>query len=150
MPDPGPADSDVQQLLSISSDLESVARKLSRRAPVSQSEAERVRLATAILRTRTRRAEYLPGLDFGEPAWDMLLDLFVAGAAGVPISVSSLCQAARVPHTTALRWVSVLTEAGYIARERDQQDGRRIYTRLTDHAREAVAAWLDDAAAIGL
>lgn len=68
---------------------------------------------------------------FGEPAWDILVDLFIAAEEGKRISVSSLCVAAVVPPTTALRWISILETGGLIERTSDALDARRFYLSLS-------------------
>jgi DNA-binding MarR family transcriptional regulator len=73
---------------------------------------------------------------FGEPAWDMLLDLFIANDRGQEVSISSLCHAAAAPATTALRWINVLEERGLIVRQRDPNDGRRVWLMLTPETLE--------------
>jgi DNA-binding transcriptional ArsR family regulator len=101
-----------------------------------------VPLVRAIIRARRTRDEFfVPGL-FADPAWDMLLDLFAARLQGEPVSVSSLCIAAAVPQTTALRWIKVLTDHGLATRADDPQDGRRVFVQLTDTAAEAMQAAL--------
>jgi predicted transcriptional regulator len=75
---------------------------------------------------------------FGEPAWDILLDLFASEAEGKAVSISSACLAASVPMTTALRWVTRLEEEGLIER-RATGDRRRINVRLTPSGRERVS-----------
>lgn len=74
---------------------------------------------------------------FGEPAWDILLDLYIAHGEGKPVSVSSACIGSAAPATTGLRWLGVLADEGLVARENDPQDNRRVIVRLT---REGVAA----------
>jgi DNA-binding MarR family transcriptional regulator len=69
---------------------------------------------------------------FGEPAWDMLVDLFIANEEGNSISVSSLCIAAVVPGTTALRWIAILEQENLIKRTPDPNDQRRVFLSLTD------------------
>jgi DNA-binding MarR family transcriptional regulator len=73
---------------------------------------------------------------FGEPAWDMLVDLFIAGEEGNLISVSSLCIASAVPDTTALRWIAILEREKLITRKPDPNDQRRIFLSLTDIAKK--------------
>ena len=91
-----------------------------------------------------RRREAIVGLDiFAEPAWDMLLDLYAARLERQPVSVSSLCIAAAVPATTALRWIKTMTDAGIFLREADPQDGRRIFIALSDGANEAMARYFE-------
>ena len=68
---------------------------------------------------------------FGEPAWDMLLDLFVMYADAKHVRVTSACIASRVPPTTALRWLGVLEAEGLIERAPSLQDSRVTYVQLT-------------------
>ncbi len=51
-------------------------------------------------------------------------------ARGNRVAVSSLCIAAAVPATTALRWIKALTDRGLFVRAADPQDGRRVYIEL--------------------
>ena len=46
------------------------------------------------------------------------------------MAVSSLCIAAAVPPTTALRWIKTLTDLKIVLRDADTQDGRRVYIEL--------------------
>ena len=71
--------------------------------------------------------------------WDILLDLTAARAEGRRVSVTSLCIAAEVPATTALRWIKTMTDAGLFLREADPDDGRRIFIALAEGAFDAMA-----------
>jgi DNA-binding MarR family transcriptional regulator len=91
--------------------------------------------AKRLYRERRQREEAFAPFDlFGEPAWDLLLDLFIAGEERRAISVSSACIAAVVPPTTALRWIAALHERGLITRDADPDDRRRCLLALTPHA----------------
>ena len=61
---------------------------------------------------------------------------------GKRVAVSSLCIAAAVPATTALRWIKMLTDRGLFIRSADPQDGRRVYIELSDEAARALTAYL--------
>jgi len=71
---------------------------------------------------------------FADPAWFILLDLFVRQHSGLQTSVSSACHASFSPVTTALRHLAILTERKIIEREYDSVDQRRIFLRLTEEA----------------
>lgn len=118
--------------------------------PVSPAPPSRPRdsvtFARDLLWSRRLRARCLDRAEFGEPAWDMLLDLYVAHRERRRVSVSSLCLAAGVPPTTALRWINQLVEVRYFVREADRSDGRRCYVALSA---EAVAAMETCLGAIG-
>ena len=92
---------------------------------------------------RRRRTALVGSPDlFGEPAWDILLDLYIACALGKPVSVSSACIASAAPPTTGLRWLSILQDEGLVQREKDPQDQRRINVRLTNGGIEKMEAYL--------
>jgi DNA-binding MarR family transcriptional regulator len=88
------------------------------------------------------RGQYFPTEMFADPAFDMLLDLYAARLEGSRVAVSSLCIAAAVPATTALRWIKALTDQGLFVRRADPQDGRRVYIALSDQAAEAMGRYL--------
>ncbi len=94
------------------------------------------------LKQRRRRDALFPKCHFADPAWDLLLDLYVAGVEGRPVPVSSACIAAAVAASTALRWIGVLEKAGLVRRIADRQDGRRAFLTLSPLASERVAIWL--------
>lgn len=84
----------------------------------------------AMIRARRMRSQYLGSELFADPAWDILLDLFAARLEKRRVAVSSLCIAAGVPPTTALRWIKTLTDVGLLVRVADPQDGRRVHIEL--------------------
>lgn len=86
------------------------------------------------IRHRRLREDYFGPDIFADPAWDMMLDLYAARLERLRVSVSSLCIAAAVPATTALRWIRTLTESGLFERREDPHDGRRIFVALSDQA----------------
>lgn len=84
----------------------------------------------ALIRARRLRATYLPADLFADPAWDMLLDLLQAEIVQHRVPVSSLCIAAAVPATTALRWIKSMTDRGLLVRRDDPHDGRRVFIEM--------------------
>ena len=88
-------------------------------------------LATSIYRARRRRLAYFEESLFGEPAWDMLLDLFVNKALGRRINTTSLCLAADVPQATGLRYIGLLESKGLVRRRPAPDDGRLTLVDLT-------------------
>lgn len=94
------------------------------------------------VRLRKLRDKYfLPEL-FSDPAWDILLDLAIAKAEGRRISVSSLCIAARVPTTTALRRIKAMLDEGLICQQPDLDDKRRTYVAISDSTYDKMVAYV--------
>jgi DNA-binding MarR family transcriptional regulator len=87
-----------------------------------------------VIRARRLRARFFDEELFADPAWDMLLDLLQAEIAQHRVPVSSLCIAAAVPATTALRWIKSMTDAGLFKRRADPHDGRRVFVELSPNA----------------
>jgi len=84
-----------------------------------------------VIKLRRLRDRFFPPDLFADPAWDILLDLKAAAQEGRHVSVSSLCIAAAVPPTTALRWISAMTESGMLLRRQDPADARRVFIELS-------------------
>jgi DNA-binding MarR family transcriptional regulator len=99
------------------------------------------RLLRRIIRQRQLRTRFFDGDLFADPAWDILLDLAAARAEHKRVSVTSVCIASGVPPTTALRWISQLTEAALLQRVEDDTDRRRAFIALTDRAADAMARY---------
>jgi hypothetical protein len=91
---------------------------------------------------RALRSSFFDPDFFCDPAWDMLLDLFLQQCLGRRVCVSSLCIASCAPSSTALRWIRALEEADLLERSRDPSDGRRIFVRLTSVGHAKVAGYL--------
>jgi hypothetical protein len=81
---------------------------------------------------------------FCDPAWDILLDLFMGHLRGDRISVTSVGIAACAPITTALRWLSILEKDGLVSREHDPADRRRMFVSLTDSAIASMTKTLEN------
>jgi DNA-binding NarL/FixJ family response regulator len=116
--------------------------------PGSNSAAVGAGEVRAIIKARRLRERYLPPALFGEPAWDMLLDLCAARIERTRVAVSSLCIAAAVPPTTALRTIRTMTEQGLLTRIADPADKRRVFIALAEPTAAAMHAYV--AAARGI
>lgn len=99
------------------------------------------RMVRQIIANRQARGRFFDPELFGDPAWDMLLDLTAAHGEGARVSVTSLCIAAGVPATTALRWLSQMVESGIFQRVPDPADKRRAFIALSDKALAAMAGY---------
>jgi DNA-binding MarR family transcriptional regulator len=97
-----------------------------------------VETVRSVIRARRLRERFFAADLFADPAWDMLLDLLQAEIAQLRVPVSSLCIAAAVPATTALRWLKSMTDKGLFVRRADPHDGRRVFVELSREASVAL------------
>jgi hypothetical protein len=131
---------DRDELYELSANIKRIADTL---MPISVHSREvDAAFVRSIVRARRLRDEYLGADLFADPAWDMMLDLLAARFEGRRVSVSSLCIAAAVPATTALRWISVMERQGVIVRHADPGDGRRVHLALADAVAGRLIAFL--------
>ena len=100
-----------------------------------------------LIRQRQMRGQFFDAELFADPAWDILLDLAAARAERRQVCVTSLCIAAGVPATTALRWIAQMVDAGLLVRIPDPHDRRRAHIALSDTTADAMASYFG---AIGL
>ena len=96
--------------------------------------SELVARAQAVALARAERAKFFGRAMFGEPAWDMLLGLYIAG--NQPLSVGKVVSMTGEPKTTALRWLDYLEDKRLIGRNPDVHDRRFIWVNLLESGRE--------------
>lgn len=107
-----------------------------------------VELVRSVIRARQVRRRYFDEELFADPAWDMLLDLFQAELLQCRVSISSLCVAAAVPATTALRWIQSLTDRDLLRRRPDPHDGRRVFIELSPEASKGMRRYFNEVASM--
>jgi DNA-binding MarR family transcriptional regulator len=100
------------------------------------------RLAGQEYYLRERRRKFFDQDLFGEPSWDILLDLYVSKVNGRTISVTSACIGSGVPMTTALRWLADMEGRGLIVRKCDNKDKRRSWISISEKGFDAMSRYL--------
>lgn len=95
-----------------------------------------------LIRERKMREKFFPDARFGEPAWDILLDLTLAWLEDHNVATSSVAIASGVPMSTAMRWVVEMVEAGLIDRWSDPTDGRRNFVQISRLTQTAMREYL--------
>jgi YesN/AraC family two-component response regulator len=108
-----------------------------------ERERQRTEMLGLMLRSLKLRSEILPQELFGDPAWCMLLELALIERSGKRTAVSGLAILAQTSHTTAVRRIQDLVEAGLFVRHDDSLDRRRSYVSLSQNAHERLNQLLD-------
>lgn len=120
----------LSRLISTSNEVKEGSRKI--------SEQSLTTIAENLYRFRRRRDALMTsrfGTDiFADPAWDIILDLYIQNSKNQDVCVTSACTAAMVPVTTALRYITVLSDRGMIERSKNHKDGRSYLLRLSPEA----------------
>lgn len=145
------ADKQAARLRQLSEEVSRIASTLARLSSGPGAPSRRIDLVPAedvpeisaetvrgVIRARRLRSRYFPDDLFADPAWDMLLDLLQAEIAQLRVPVSSLCIAAAVPATTALRWLKTMVQEGLFVRRADPHDGRRVFVELAPQTSQAL------------
>jgi hypothetical protein len=150
------SDNNAERLRQLSEEVSRIASTLARLStgpgapirPIEKSSGDvpplSVETVRSVIRARRMRARYFREELFADPAWDMLLDLLQAEIAQLRVPVSSLCIAASVPATTALRWLKTMVSQGIFVRRADPHDGRRVFVELAPEASQAMRRYFAD------
>lgn len=101
------------------------------------------------LLSRRRQREALLGLELArEPAWTLLLELFVAYEEKRPLEIPQLCANAGVSPEIAFRWLSTLASEGMILRRSPASDPHWARVELSplaaDQLRTLLRSWLEE------
>lgn len=99
-------------------------------------------LADQLLKKRRVRSRFLPVALFDEPAWDMLLSLFLGDGEPGRVCVMQLCGECGAAISSAHRWLNVLEDEGLVTREITSGTASSEQAVLTEAGKEAMVAVL--------
>ena len=107
-----------------------------------------VELARRALEARRERDRVFGAGTFADPAWDVLLDLFVAGEENRAVDAFSLCGRSALPEGVILRSIAHLVQSNLVTRRANAADPRSIYLVLTAEGRAKMSDYFSRTAAI--
>lgn len=111
--------------------------------PQAQRES-RTQAAKRIFEERRMRSHHFTDRDlFGEPAWDILLQLFQGHSNGRGVKIEAVTMTSGLAMTSALRLLEVLERKGLIFAYRGEENPRQIYLRLSSRGLLEMAQYLD-------
>lgn len=152
-----PPDGKAGRLLELSEEVSRIAGSLTRvsiglRASVQQFQPSSnsnqpdvlLKWVSWLISARRKRANYVAHQLFGEPAWDMLLNLLRAELAYEPLSVASACTAAGISPSTGLRWLNALENHGLVVQEGSGRDANSNFVALSPDASNSLRRYLVD------
>ena len=115
-------------------------------APLELGSARRqllVEQARRMYRARHARQRYLPANLFGEPAWEILLVLYIE-AGQRPMNATSVALITNAPETTALRWAEILQDEGLVESYPHLTDRRLRLLQLSLRGRAILDQYLQE------
>lgn len=113
-------------------------------APPPDEQTALLEAARRIYHSRRIRDRIFGSDLFADPAWDILLDLFIARREGRKVTISSACAAASAPTSTAARHIAHLVQKRLVARVSRLEDARSSYLELTPAADRKIIQLLRD------
>jgi DNA-binding MarR family transcriptional regulator len=103
------------------------------------------RAAVQSLENRRVRANHFGSQGiFGEPAWDILLDLYIHQFQNDEVSVKSANFDSSAPASTIQRWFRILEDQNLIFSVEDPTNPRRCFIRLTPAGYESMTRYLNE------
>jgi len=99
--------------------------------------------AVRIRQDRRRRSAIFGPEMFGEPAWEMLLLLYLEDGRERQTQ-ARLAELSGASRSTAWRWIEYLEHNAFIWRETHPTDKRKIFVQLTNLGRERLELYLSE------
>jgi DNA-binding MarR family transcriptional regulator len=120
--------------------LASLANDDAKSSELCEDEASR-EIARIIFEMRNLRMRLFPASMFNEPAWDMLVALYIEREVS---AAADLARLTSTPVSTAMRWIEYLESHKLVTRESSPGDRRSHIIRLTDQARSNMKTLFTD------
>lgn len=98
--------------------------------------------ARIVFNSRRLRERYFDSQLFGEPAWDILLLLYISEQSSARMTATSLGELVHTPPTTVARWLNHLEMAELIERQDHPTDRRTVFIKLREKGRAALNSYL--------
>ena len=108
-----------------------------------RTKARFVEIAKSQYHSRRVRERFFEKKIFGEPAWDMLLELYASELNDEKISTSNLILSSSSPSSTALRWIKHLEDGGLVFKQSSHIDGRVQYQKITSNGFESMTKYFE-------
>lgn len=117
---------------------------------VASHDGDLAEFARQTLIGRAQRNRYFDPVLFSNPAWDILLNLYVAAAEGRALDVLDCCSTSAVPQGVALYWLSYLKQEEMVVEVPAARRPRQTLISLSDQAQRAISAYLGSLICLGL
>ena len=110
--------------------------------PVGRDSLQLAAFAEALIKSRQRRSHWISASLLGEPAWDLLLQLYANAMTERRHTVADLAAALKADVPLVNRWVQALMQGGMVSCNTYQD--RRTYIELVGPCRAAMGDMLSE------
>ena len=107
----------------------------------SLAASETVELVSQIVHARRTRSDFFAPEIFSDPAWDMLLVLFLGKVQGEVMTPYHFAQAVASPVSASFRWIDILERAGLVHSTRDPSSMEIKTVELASRGWSAIIQW---------
>lgn len=108
------------------------------------SDLTSVYFAAHIAEQNKLRSEYFKALQFGDPVWDILLDIYVAENADRPTTLEAIADRQEMPQALCNRYIQYLVEREAVFENRNQYTASKFGFLASDKTKQEIAAWLSN------
>ncbi|MEO0441832.1 MAG: helix-turn-helix domain-containing protein [Pseudomonadota bacterium] len=99
-------------------------------------------LAKVVLSQNRKRGLFLPQLEWGEPSWYVMLDLFVAEIEQLDTSHAAIAHRNNIPPSSARRYIALMVDRGLLEQASSDTPGQEQGMRLTRSAKHGLVSWI--------
>ena len=90
------------------------------------------------------RSDYFKDLVFGDPIWDILLDIYISEEMDRPTTVDAISNRQDKSHSLCRRCVTYLLEQDAVFENRNQYTAQKFSFLASDKTKQQIAAWLNN------
>lgn len=101
-------------------------------------------LARTICEQNRNRSHFISNLKFGDPIWDITLNIYVAEYLGRSTTVAGLSLQSGIPVSVVKRCVKYLMTEEAIFENRNQFSAKTMPYLMSNGSKDDIASWLDN------
>jgi hypothetical protein len=109
--------------------------------PKFHAPSEAVKLVSHVVHARRTRTDFFAPEIFSDPAWDILLVLFLAKVRGEGMTTDQLAEAAGSSLSSSVRWIEILERTGLVHARCDRSGGGVKTVELAPRGWSAMVQW---------
>lgn len=99
-------------------------------------------LAAHIANQNKLRSQYFRGLEFGDPVWDILLDIYVSENLDRPTTLDAIAERQDQSRSLCSRCIDYLVERGAVFTNNNQYTAPKFRFLASEKTKQEIKAWM--------